>query len=159
MRVRAATPEDSEALIHTHYAAVHETAAAYYPPAIIEAWSRKPDDARYQWMRQIITQAIDIVLVAEDETGVLGFGIIIIKLREMRALYVNPTAGRKGVGEKLMQELENCAAKKGISCLTLNASMNAEEFYKRIGYKSLSHSTLRLSEEYEMDCIKMEKRL
>ena len=76
-------------MIHVHYAAVHETAAAFYQFEILEAWSRTPDDARYQ----------------------------------------------------------------------LNASINAEQFYQRNGYKALLHGTLRLSSECEMECIKMERYL
>ncbi len=38
--IRAAKPNDSEAIVQTHYDAVHETAAAVYPPDILEAWSR-----------------------------------------------------------------------------------------------------------------------
>jgi putative acetyltransferase len=159
MRIRVATPEDAEPMIHAHYAAVHETAAGPYPPEIIEAWSRSPDEARYQWMRNIITQATDTIMVAEDEFGILGFGIVNTSLSELRALYVYPTAGRKGIGGEILLALEACAAEQGVSCLHLNASINAERFYLRNGYKALSRGTQRLSSEHEMDCINMEKQL
>ncbi|MBI3802021.1 MAG: GNAT family N-acetyltransferase [Deltaproteobacteria bacterium] len=157
--IRTAKPADAEAIIQAHYAAVHETASAFYPPEIIEDWSRKPDEARYQWMRQIITQGNEVVIVAEDESGILGFGLMIPQLRELRALYVHPTAGRRGIGQRILQELETRAVMQGIPCLQLNASLNAEAFYLRNGYKTLSPGTLRLSTEHEMDCIKMEKHL
>jgi len=157
--IRAAKPADAEAIIHVHYAAVHEIASAFYPPEIIEDWSRKPDEARYLWMRHLITQGEEIIIVAEDKSEILGFGIIIPKLREMRALYVHPTAGRRGIGQKILQELETRAVTQGILCLQLNASLNAEKFYQCNGYKNLSRGTFRLSVEHEMDCVKMEKNL
>jgi putative acetyltransferase len=157
IRVRAAKPTDAEAIIHVHYAAVHETASAYYPPKILEAWSRKPDEARYQWMRQMIAQGDEIVIVAEIQSEILGFGLLIPKLRELRALYVHPAAGRQGIGKKILQALESRAVAEDISCLQLNASLNAEAFYQCHGYKTLSQGRLRLSSEQEMDCLKMEK--
>lgn len=86
VQVRAAIPVDAEAIIQVHYAAVHETASAFYPPEIIEAWSRKPDEARYQWMREMITKVDVIVIVAEAEAGILGFGHMILESRDLRAL-------------------------------------------------------------------------
>jgi N-acetylglutamate synthase-like GNAT family acetyltransferase len=155
--IRAAKPTDAEAIVRVHYAAVHEIAFAFYPSEIIEDWSRTPDEARYQWMRQTITRGDEVVIVAEDKSGILGFGSIIPKLRELRALYIHPTAGRRGIGQQILQELETRAVAQGISCLQLNASLNAEAFYRRSGYTSLSRGTFRLSSEREMDCIKMKK--
>jgi putative acetyltransferase len=157
VEVRAAKPADAEAIIHVHYAAVHETASAFYPPDIIEAWSRKPDEARYQWMRELITKGEEIVIVAETGSGILGFGIMMPKLRELRALYVHPTAGRQGIGKKILQALESRAVAEGFSCLLLNSSLNAETFYEDNGYQALSRGRFRLASGYEMDCIKMEK--
>jgi putative acetyltransferase len=157
--IRAAKPADAEAIIHVHNAAVHKITSAFYPPEIIEDWSRKPDEARYQWMRQLITQDEEIIIVAEDKSGILGFGTIIPKLHELRALYVHPTVGRRGIGGKILQELEMRAVAQGISCLQLNASLNAEKFYHCSGYKNLSRGTFRLSNKHEMDCVKMEKDL
>lgn len=157
--IRTATPADAEAIIDTHFSAVHATASTFYPSEIIESWSKKPDEARYQWMHKIIEEGTEIVVVAEGESGIVGFGIIIPALREMRALYVHPAAGRRGIGEKTLLELEVRAVSRGISILKLNSSLNATAFYERNGYKSLSRGTVRLSNEHEMACIKMEKCL
>jgi len=157
VQIRTARPEDAETIIHLHYAAVHETAIAFYPTEIIEAWSRKPDEARFQWMRQMIASGEEVVLVAEAPSGILGFGVLIPKLHELRALYVHPEAGRQGIGKQILQAVEAQAAARGISCLQLLASLNAETFYQRNGYKVLSRGTFRLSPEHEMDCVKMEK--
>lgn len=37
--IRAAKPADAEAIIHVHYAAVHQIASAFYPSEIINDWS------------------------------------------------------------------------------------------------------------------------
>jgi ribosomal protein S18 acetylase RimI-like enzyme len=157
VQVRAAKPADAEAIIQVHYAAVHETASAFYPPEILEAWSGKPDEARYQWMRQMITKGDEIVIVAESGSGILGFGLMIPKSRDLRALYVHPAAGRQGIGRKILQALETRAVAEGISGLQLVASLNAQAFYQGHGYQALSRGSLPLSGEHKMDCIKMEK--
>jgi ribosomal protein S18 acetylase RimI-like enzyme len=124
---------------------------------VLESWSRKPDEARYQWMRQVIAQGGDIVLVAEEPAGIVGFGIVDSKMREVRALYVHPTAVRRGIGRRLLRELEAQAAFQGITCLQLNASLNADDFYRRNGYTPLSRGVYRLPNGGEMDCVRMEK--
>jgi putative acetyltransferase len=159
LQIRAAKPSDAEAIIHVHYAAVHETASAFYSSEILEAWSAKPDETRYQWMRNLISNTDVIVVVGEVESGIVGFGLLIPKMEELRALYVHPAAGRRGIGKEILLALETRAAALGLTCLRLNASFNAETFYRSNDYGTLSRGRLRLSPEHEMDCIKMEKML
>jgi putative acetyltransferase len=80
-------------------------------------------------------------------------------MMEVRAPYVSPAASGQGVGQEILRELENRAAAQGITRIQLNASLNADTFYRRHGYETLSRSTLRLSDEHEMDCIRMGKNL
>jgi GNAT superfamily N-acetyltransferase len=159
LSIRSAKPEDAASIIHVHYAAVHGIGPEFYPPEVIEDWSRKPDEARYKWMRELIAQGESIVIVGEEQSSILGFGIVIPKLMELQALYVSPAASGQGVGPAILRELENRAASQGIARLQLNASLNAAVFYRRHGYETLSHSALRLSDEHEMECIRMGKDL
>ena len=110
--IRTAKPADAEAIIHVHYAAVHETASAFYPNEILEDWSRKPDESRYQWMRQLIAQGDEIVVVAENESRIEGFGLLIPKLNELRALYVHPSAGCRKIGQKSCTNLKHTLSLK-----------------------------------------------
>jgi putative acetyltransferase len=158
LQIRAAKPSDAEAIIHVHYAAVHETASGFYSSEILEAWSAKPGETRYQWMRNLITNGEEIVVVGEGESGILGFGLLIPKMEELRALYVHPAAGRRGIGKQILQALEAQTAALDISRLWLNASLNAETFYCSNGYTTLSRGRFRLSAEHEMDCVRMEKQ-
>ena len=156
-QIRTANPSDAEAIIHVHYAAVHQTASGFYPSTILEAWSAKPGETRYQWMRNLIANGDEIVVVGEAESGILGFGLLIPKMEELRALYVHPAAGRRGIGKQILHALETRAAAQSILRLWLNASLNAEAFYRSNGYTTLSRCRFRLSADHEMDCVKMEK--
>jgi GNAT superfamily N-acetyltransferase len=110
-------------------------------------------------MRNLIADGDEIVIVGEVESGILGFGLLIPKLEELRALYVRPAAGRHGIGKRILQALETRAVAQGVLYLQLNASLNAEAFYRSNGYATLSRGKFRLSAEHEMDCVKMEKHL
>ncbi|HEX3628380.1 MAG TPA: GNAT family N-acetyltransferase [Verrucomicrobiae bacterium] len=156
-RIRIANPADAEAIIHVHYAAVHRTAFGFYPYEILEAWSANPNEGRYQWMRNVIANSDNIVIVGEVDSCVLGFGIFVPRLEELCALYVHPDAGRRGIGKVMLQTLERRAVEQGNLCIRLNASLNAEAFYHSNGYNSLSRGKFRLSADFEMDCVKMEK--
>lgn len=159
LRIRAANPSDAKAIIEVHYAAVHETASGSYPRHILEAWSATPGKKRFEWMRKLIASGDEIIIVGEDASKILGFGIVIPKVEELRALYVHPAAGRRGIGKQILHSLENRAGVLGISLLWLNASLNAEAFYRSYGYTSLARGKFRLPAGPDMNCVKMEKRL
>lgn len=157
LQIRVAKPEDAESIIHVHYDAVHQTAVECYPYEILEVWSARPGEARYIWMRNVIANGDNIVVVGEVDSCILGFGIFVPRLEELCALYVDPGAGRRGVGKAILQVLEMRAAEHGNVRIRLNASLNAEAFYRSNGYTSLSRGKFRLSSVCEMDCVKMEK--
>ena len=141
-----------------HYEAVHQTAFEFYPYEILEVWSARPGEARYIWMRNVIANGDNVVVVGEVDSCILGFGIFVPRLEEICALYVHPASGRRGVGKAILQVLEMRAAEEGNMRIRLNASLNAEPFYRSNGYTSLARGKFRLSAGHEMDCVKMEKR-
>lgn len=157
--VRPAVVADAEAIIDLHFAAVHCTASTFYSPEVLDCWSGHPDEARYQQMREVITRGDELVLVAEDALGVVAFGSIVPRLRELRALYVHPDAGRRGIGSQVLTLLERLALEQGVSELYLDASINSEAFYERAGYEVIRHSIHRLDTGQEMACVKMFKNL
>jgi putative acetyltransferase len=159
MIVRAARPADAEAIVHIHYAAVQAIPLELYSVEVKEAWSRCPDEARFEWMRKVITQAEELVVVADEGSGILGFGVADPRLCELRALYVHPMLAGRGIGRALLQELESVCMERGIRRLSVNASLNAERFYRGNGYRSLQRDTFILSPEHRMACVKMEKDL
>ena len=60
-------------------------------------------------------------------------------------VFVNPDYHFKGIGEKLMETIENLAKERKIENLRLNSSINAVDFYEKLGYKKGEQSQ---SEEY-----------
>jgi N-acetylglutamate synthase-like GNAT family acetyltransferase len=48
---------------------------------------------------------------------------------ELRAVSVDPTFGRQGVGTSILHRLEQTARERGVARLNVASSINAEAFY------------------------------
>ncbi len=60
-------------------------------------------------------------------------------------VFVNPEYHRMGIGTKLMKSTENLAKERNIEILRLQSSINAIDFYEKLGY---SKGEKKYSEEY-----------
>lgn len=159
VNIRPAIVADAIAIIDLHFAAVHQTASRFYPPEVLNSWSTQPDETRYDHIRRALEKGEELFVVAEDASEVIGFGSIVPLLQELRALYVHPRAGRRGVGSAILRRLEQLAIERGVLQLQLDASINAEAFYSRAGYEILERGVHRLRSGCEMACVKMNKSL
>jgi putative acetyltransferase len=159
VEIRPATPADAEAIINLHFAAVHQTAAAFYTNEVLDTWSTPPDERRYQRIRNAIAKGDELFVVAEDASEVIGFGSILPSAQELHAVYVHPKAGRRGIGARILIGLERLAVERGLSRLQLDASLNAEAFYRRAGYEVVERGLFQLGGGVEMGAVKMRKEL
>jgi putative acetyltransferase len=159
VEIRPATLADAEAIVAVHFAAVHHTAAAFYPPDVLDRWSRQPDERRFEQIRRAVARGEELLVVARDSSGVVGFGSIVPSLQELHAVYVHPRAGRRGIGARILVELERLAIERGVVRLQMEASVNAEAFYQRGGYEVVERSVFPLGGGIEMASVKMKKEL
>ena len=158
--MREATVEDARAIIQAHHDAVHTTAARDYEADVLDEWSGAIND-RVASMEDQIKNNPDgsLMLVAELDGKVVGFGEVVAAQRELRAVYVSPECGRSGVGRALLTELEKRAQALGAAKLWLDSSLTAEPFYRAQGYQSDERSAHRLRSGKMMACVKMQKNL
>ena len=159
VHMRPATVADAIAIIDLHFAAVHQTAGSFYPPEVLDNWSSQPGDTRYEQIRRAVAKGEELFVIAEDASGVIGFGSIVPTLQELRAVYVHPKAGHRGIGSQILAYLEQLALDQGAVQLQMDASINAEAFYSRAGYDVVERGVHRLRSGHEMACVKMKKRL
>jgi putative acetyltransferase len=157
--IRRATAGDTQGIVQVHFAAVHQTASVSYPSDVLFAWSAKPDEKRWERVRLGITFGEEIFEVAEIDRVVRGFGVIVPANRELRALYVEPAFGRRGIATAILARLEDLAVASGLKQLHLNASLNAEAFYRKHGYAAIERGVHRLSAGINMDCVRMIKEM
>jgi len=78
---------------------------------------------------------------------------------EINAMFVDPAAQGKGIGSKILAELENKAHEYGLAKLTLDATLSSLKFYKNAGYKTLEKGHYELSNGTKLESWKMEKHL
>lgn len=159
VRIEPARSEDAVAIVDVHFAAVHQTAALFYPEEIINSWSRPISNERVERVQRAIEASDELFLVAKHDERIVGFGSIVPKNNELRGLYVHPAYGRRGVGAQLLNVLEQMAVEYGALYLQMDASVNAESFYTKCGYQVVERGMHLLASGQEMDCVKMQKML
>jgi putative acetyltransferase len=159
VKIEPGQPEDAAAILEIHAAAVHQTAAPYYPEEVINSWSRPITSERIERVKQRWIENPDHrIVVAKQNNQTVGFGFI-DKNNELQGLYVHPNFSRCGIGARIFAILEQEAILLGLSYLKLDASINAEAFYSKQGFKVIEYGIHRLASGQEMACVKMRKTL
>lgn len=152
LKIRRARQEDCHSIASVHVAAVKGIRAGVYSAEEIEAWAVPRTPSSYE--ESIRNKEF---FVAEYEGAIVGFGVLSQEHGEIEAVYVSPTAGRRGIGREVLRKLEERASNLGIRELRLNASLNAAAFYQKAGYVAQAPSKYRLLTGVEIACVPMMK--
>ena len=156
--VRFAEPRDARGILEAHYSAVHQTAAKDYPAGIRDEWSSPVTAGRIDgYLKHSLPT--ETTVVAEVNGRIAGFGSIVESKDELRAVYISAEFGGIGVGAALLSELERLAKERGCKKLDMVASVTAENFYRRHGFKVVSRGEHALSSGSKMACVAMTKDL
>jgi len=152
-------------MLAAHRSAVRAGGGDHYDEEILEAWSPPVDDGRVERFVEETFEAepAAVAYVAVERAGdgdrVLGFSVVVPEEETLRAVYVDPEYARRELGTSLLRQAEWSAAHSGAERLELAASLNAEEFYRKQGYEVVESDTVALTDELEMECLRMQKRL
>lgn len=157
--IRPARLADAFAIAHVHHGAVHGLAAAHYPPELRHQWARPVDRARAERMFGEAEAGGAVQLVAELEGAIVGVANVLPAASEIVACYVLPAAARRGVGSRLLAEMEAIARRAGCAHLALRASLNAADFYRAHGYIETGRGEHRLADGAPMAAVFMRKDL
>jgi putative acetyltransferase len=156
--IRPMRDEDARAFVQVLNASIRGLPAHHYPPEVIEDWAPILEGDRAV-SRTLANPDGEIRFIAEFDGQAVGIGALISASNQLRACYVAPEAARRGVGTALVRAIEHEARARGVSFLDLEASINAEAFYSRLGYESLGRGAHALRTGRLMTCVKMRKRL
>lgn len=153
LSLRPATEADRGALWRLHARSVETLCQGAYSAREVRTWVDllRPDG--YLRPEQPRT-----VLVAERGSFLVGFGQLDLLLGELEALYVAPEEAGNGVGSQLLSSLEAMAWKAGAMRMSLDASLNAEPFYRARGYTRLHMAQRVLTPEVQLACVRMLKQ-
>jgi GNAT superfamily N-acetyltransferase len=131
--VREAVPEDAEAACAVLVRSIKEICAPYYghDQNILAEWlaNKTPSHVR-QW----IESGRCYPVIAKRGAEIVGFAMICGS--EIVLNYVLPEALHQGIGQRMLQALEQQAIAAGLKQITLVSSIPAKAFYERNGYVS-----------------------
>ena len=153
-RIRAARIDDAESMWRVHTTSIRELCAGWYTEDEIAVWTARLQPEAYR-------RAIEahVMVVAERDGDVVGFGELDLERGEVVAVYVLASVAGRGVGADLLGHLEETARAAGFRYLTLCASLNAEAFYARRGWHAGAREKHRLTPGVAVDCVRMDKDL
>ena len=132
---RQATPEDARRLFEIRQTAIIVLAPKGMPVALAEMWAA---DLTLVGMRRKIRELE--IWIAELDGRVVGWGAI--HGDRLEGLYTAPEFAGQGIGTQLLGLLEGLMRERGILAVQADASANAEEFYRRRGYRAAGDRTL-----------------
>jgi putative acetyltransferase len=108
-----------------------------------EAWASVADDEA-EFGKKL---AGELTLIASLENAPVGFASLKGK-DHIDMLYVHPNAAGQGVASALLNALEKLAGARGATKLTVEASDNAQEFFRKRGYVAKQRNSVTINGEW-----------
>ena len=127
--IREAEYGDAPAISALIRKCLRQTLAAHYSQAHIdqqyEVWSEAHIRRLMQWPERCMLVATRNEIV----------GTACLFKDSVRKLFVDPNFEGKGIGRCLMGRIEQVAIGRGLAMLTVQSSVNAAGFYRKLGYR------------------------
>ena len=141
--MRPFLPADTPMLAAIFSAAIEQLTGDDYSTAQQEAWAGAADDEAEFGKRF----AGELTLIATLQNTPIGFAALKGK-DHIDMLYVHPSVAGQGVASMLCDALEKLAGSRGANSLTVDASDNAEVFFKKRGYVARQRNTVTINGEW-----------
>jgi putative acetyltransferase len=141
--LRPFLPADTPVLAAIFTAAVEEMTGDDYNSEQQEAWASVADDEEAFGKKL----AGELTLIATLRNAPVGFASLKGK-DHIDMLYVHPSAAGKGVASALCDALEKLAGGRGATSLTVDASDNAQDFFRKRGYVARQRNSITLNGEW-----------
>lgn len=124
----------------------------HYSPEAVAAWASFADQPRF---REFVTTPF--TFVAEDESGVVGFGGVDAS-GHVASLYVRAGRGREGIGSRLLLKLLEVGRAEGASHFRTEASELSRPLFERFGFSVVGVEVVERS-GVAFERFRMEKRV
>src|ERR1700757_5480550 len=141
--LRPFLPSDVPMLAAIFVAAVQELTGDDYSEAQQEAWAAVAEDEEAFGKKL----ASELTLIATVQNAPVGFASLKGK-DHVDMLYVHPGAAGQGVASSLLDALERLAGGRGAKSLTVDASDNAQNFFRKRGYVARQRNSITLNGEW-----------
>ena len=141
--LRPFLPADTPVLAAIFVAAIHELTGDDYDETQQEAWASVADDEAGFGKKL----AGELTLIASLKNAAVGFASLKGK-DHIDMLFVHPNAAGQGVASALLDALEKLAGARGAKSLTVDASDNAQEFFRKRGYVAQQRNSVTINGEW-----------
>ncbi len=135
--IRDAQERDMDGVMQVHVNCIQRVCSSYYGA---EMGQRQP------WLLILDQYSKTLSCCGDGDDNIFAFAYVGILSPEMcsskmdfelHKLYVSPVVGRRGIGRKLLEELERRVSNDGGNGIALKSSMNAVPFYEACGYRCI----------------------
>ena len=141
--LRPFLPADVPMLAAIFVAAIQELTGDDYSEAQQEAWAAAADDEEAFGKKL----ASDLTLIATLQNSPIGFASLRGK-DHIDMLYVHPSVAGQGVATMLCDALEKLAGSRGAKNLIVDASDNAQDFFRKRGYAPRQRNSVTVNGEW-----------
>jgi GNAT superfamily N-acetyltransferase len=128
--LRAARDGDAEAVSNVIISALRESNAKDYPREVIARLELNFSPAGV--LDLMGKRKVFVAIVGQRIVGTASFDG-----RAVRTVFVAPDMQRRGVGRRLIAEVERAALEAGLTTLVVPSSVTAERFYAGLGFKAV----------------------
>ncbi len=139
MIIREFKDNDTEAIVHLFTETVRKINIKDYSKEQIEAWAPQNPDL-HKWRNRLVKT---ITFVAEEDKRIIGFAQL-ENNGHIDCFYIAYDFINKGVGSKLLLEIEERAKSLSITKLFTEASITAKQFFLRKDFIVLKEQFVEL---------------
>ena len=128
--IRRYHPGEEPAIWEVYFRSTHETNARDYHSELLDRWA-PPDRDMDEWRERLAATNPFVAIVEEriagmaevDAAGMIDY------------FYVHPEFLRRGVGTRLMEEIEAQARRENLPALEAEVSLTAKMFFEALGFQ------------------------
>ncbi len=154
MNIREATIHDEFKILKIHKEAIEAGCKEHYSEKQIASWATPQELPPYE--EQLKNS---LFLIAEDGNKCIGFGSISRDNPEIETLFVSPDYFGKGIGSKILVQLEKTVNPQSNYKILVDSTKNAVPFYEKHGYQRHSECVHIEPDGTKIQCIKMVKEI
>ncbi len=153
MTIKKLTKIDADDVWQVRNAAILAGCANVYDAKTLDIWTPEETPTGFAELVQRGFYGIEI----DDE--LIAVGMLDEETDKIEGLFVLPEYMGQKLGGRMLQHLEQLARERGINTLSLDASLNAADFYQHCGYQVVRHETYHSPAGISLPSVLMTKQL
>ena len=151
--IRKATADDAAAAWDIRNAAILHAYKGFYAEELLATWTEGNPTDRF------VQCVVEQFYVATADDRIVGTGAIDVARGKLDAVFVHPHVMGRGIGKQIVLFLESVGRAAGLTRLTLDSTLNAAPFYRRLGFVGEAVGAYESPRGIVLDCIPMTKLL